>query len=54
MDSEVRVGAAQGSELRRSCDADVWPTVLPAFVAAFHDPSSETMIALHAAARAWQ
>ena len=49
--SDVRVGEGPGRELRPSCDADVWPSVLRAFEAAIHGPSSEAMIALHAAAR---
>ena len=44
-------GRGQGMELRRSFDADVWPSVLRAFEAAIHGPSSEAMIALHVAAR---
>lgn len=49
--SDVRVGEGPGRELRPSCDADVWPSVLRTFEAAIHGPSSEAMIALHAAAR---
>jgi len=49
--SEVRVGEGLGRELFPSSDADVWQRLLRAFEAAIHDPSSEAMIALHAAAR---
>lgn len=48
---ETRVGGGPGGELRPGFDADVWPSVLRTFMAAIHGPSSEAMIALHAAAR---
>ena len=49
--SGTRAGERPGGELRPAFDADVWPSVLRAFEAAIHGPSSEAMIALHAAAR---
>ena len=51
VDSRTSVREGLGGELRPSFDADVWPSVLRAFEAAIHGPSSEAMIALHAAAR---
>ena len=48
---ETRVGGGSGGELRPAFDADVWPSVLRAFEAAIHGPSSAAMIELHAAAR---
>lgn len=49
--SEVRVGKGSDWERRPFCDADVPPSVLSAFEAAIHSPTSEAMTALHAAAR---